>query len=82
MARPMTTETHYLVRWADPKEGRWRTTTCGEPTEAEAFAQFAADVAYFYDDIEIQLVRVELTVLQEARGANKRPKTIAEICSA
>ena len=76
------TETHYLVRWVDPKEGRWRTSTHGQPTEAQAFAWFAMEVSERYDDIEVQLVRVELTVLQEARGANQRPKTIAEICSA
>lgn len=60
---------HYIVRWWHPDKKEWCKSTLGkEPTEDEARKQLARDVNYFYGDIAIELVRVEMTTLETVTG--------------
>lgn len=60
---------HYIVRWWHPENGYWVKTTLGkEPSEEEARKQLERDIKYFYDDIAIELVRVEMTTMETVKG--------------
>jgi len=66
---------YYITRWQDTKTGAWHISTMeGKPTLAEAQEQLKKDVAYFYDYINIQLVRIEENVVSEHKGS--RPTNV------
>lgn len=70
----MCTTTYYLVRWTNPRSGKVQTSTqLEQPTLEQAKEQLAADVGYFYDDIEITLSKVTELVIETVHGSNRRP---------
>lgn len=70
------TRVYYLARWRE-KGKEWQTYTMAKhPTLEQATKQFHEDHAYFYSDIEIEIVKVEetVTVVQSGKGSNERMK--------
>jgi hypothetical protein len=69
---PATSTEHYITRWKHPEKG-WLTSTMPKrPTLEQAQKQFDHDRDYFYDDIEIQLVKVSEEIITTGKGLSKR----------
>lgn len=63
--------TTYMVRWYDNDKKLWWHSIVGVSRE-EAEQQLERDRGYFWDDIPIELVQVEETVLLSVKSNNKR----------
>lgn len=63
---------HYIVRWRGKPEGKWNISWPNNMTREEAEEMLAKDIAYFYDDIEIQLVKVMEEVVSSHSGSHRR----------
>lgn len=64
---------YYIVRWYDNQKKVWYKSTMQDyPTAEQAEEQLKADRAYFYNDIQIELVEVTERVMQVVPGNNKR----------
>lgn len=73
----MITNTYFIVRWLNPRNGKLQTSTMQDrPTREEAEEQFQRDVGYFYDDVGIEFVEVTETVTKTGRGTHPRPGTL------
>lgn len=70
------TRDYWITRWYAKDKDRWHTSTMADkPTEKEAREVLAREIAYFYDDIEIELVHVRETVMIVTKGHNPRPRS-------
>lgn len=65
---------YYITRWKHPEKGWINSCYSRTPTKEEAEKQLEADKNYFYNDIEINLVRVTEEIITVANGRNERPK--------
>lgn len=66
---------YYHVQWFNKEKNKWMNSTVpAQPTLMQAREQLQDDIRYFYDDIQIRLVRVEETTIEEHKGSNKRSK--------
>jgi hypothetical protein len=63
------TRMYYRTRWKHPQRGWIESTAEEEATEAQAQQQLNRDIDYFFDDIEIEMVRISETVIKRLRGS-------------
>lgn len=72
----MNPSIYYITRWkVKGSTEPWRVSTMPKrPTFEQAELQLKDDTDYFYNDIELQLVRVEETVLRTSQGTAWRGK--------
>lgn len=65
---------YYITRWKHPEKGWINSCYSQTPTKEEAEKQLEADKNYFYNDIEINLVRVTEEIITVVNGRNERTK--------
>jgi hypothetical protein len=62
----------YIVRWWNKENNKWIVSTYEPTTEEEARTQLDRDINYFYNDIRVQLVKIEEAVVEDTHGSQER----------
>jgi hypothetical protein len=65
-------EEYYVSRWKHPDKGWLKSTMQKQPTLEQAQRQYDQDRNYFYDDVEIQLVKVTEEIVATGAGLSRR----------
>jgi hypothetical protein len=65
---------YYIIRWKGPHDKDWHISWSHDSKMniTAARKRLADDIGYFYDDIEIQLVRVAEKVVSVRKGSNPK----------
>lgn len=65
---------HFIVRWKAKSEDVWHNSASwrGPMTREQAEEVLARDKAYFYSDVEIELVEVTEAVVIKTNGSQNR----------
>lgn len=64
---------YYIVEWQHSEKGWMKSTLGPKPTKEEAEEQLKRDIGYFYNNIEIRLVKVTEEVVKTVKGSQERP---------
>lgn len=63
---------YYRVRWRKKESEKWVYSWQHHMNEEEARKCLRDDVTYFYDDIEIQLIKCHDEIVETRKGSHKR----------